>query len=184
MATLPTSHRHSSPALQIPSEVTEKRPDVLNCHAVDRPTEDLHTWARNQPLQALLDCLPIHGVIVQQQPHIVDARAVHPLTVANCTQWRQEQRRGLKCQTLTKQAWVSWTVSMSLILVFSIFIHSDVTLLTHRNEGVVRPRGKPPPNPTKQNSREIEQETKHLRPFENRVMHERPIIIGVLVKGR
>ena len=73
---------------------------------------------------------------------------------------------------------------MSLILVLSISIHSDVALLTHRNEGVVMPKGKPPQNPTKQNSSEIEQETKNLQPFENRVMNEKPIIIGVFVKGR
>ena len=46
------------------------------------------------------------------------------------------------------------------------------------------PKRNPPPKPTKQNSSEIEQETKHLQPFENRVMNEKPIIIGVFVKGR
>ena len=73
---------------------------------------------------------------------------------------------------------------MSLILVFSICIHSDVALLTHRNEEAVMPKRNPPPKPTKQNSSGIEQEAKHLQPFENRVMNERPIIIGVFVKGR
>ena len=92
------NHRHSGPVLQIPAEVKGDSPDVLSLHVVDRLMEDLHMWAINQPLQTLIDRRPIPGAIVQQQPHIVDALAVQPLAVANCTQRRQEQRRVLQCQ--------------------------------------------------------------------------------------
>ena len=50
-------------------------------------------------------------------------------THSRCAHKRQEQRKCLKYETWTKNAWMSGALSMSLIPVLSICIHSDVALL-------------------------------------------------------